>query len=197
MDLLNKPEQKKQPNEASCRYEKFKQLDYRFCEIFNKLNHIPRLSKFLGIISILGNGRFWYALILLQPAIAGKPGLLISLSMMLTGLITLVLYLWIKKQFQRDRPFIKFPDIKITESAIDLYSFPSGHTMHSVCFSIMLVSSNVYWGFLVVPFTILVSLSRVVLGLHYPSDVIVGAFIGASVATTFLFLAQLSISTGI
>jgi len=39
------------------------------------------------------------------------------------------------------------------------------------------------------PFTILIGLSRMVLGLHYPSDVIVGAMIGASVASGIILLA--------
>ncbi|MEW5251578.1 phosphatase PAP2 family protein [Microbulbifer sp. 2201CG32-9] len=197
MDLLNNPEQKKQSESLIYKYEKIKQLDYDFCKLFNKFNHIPSLSKFLGAISILGNGRFWYALIILQPLISGRTGFLTSGLLLFAGLLTLIVYLWIKKKFQRERPFINISNIKITESALDIYSFPSGHTMHSVCFSIILISSNIWWGLLVVPFTILVSISRVVLGLHYPSDVIVGAAIGASVAAITLYFIQLSIFAGI
>jgi undecaprenyl-diphosphatase len=39
-----------------------------------------------------------------------------------------------------------------------------------------------------VPFTLLVALSRVVLGLHYPSDVLAGAAVGALVAQGVLSL---------
>jgi undecaprenyl-diphosphatase len=39
------------------------------------------------------------------------------------------------------------------------------------------------------PFTLLIALSRMILGLHYPSDVIVGAIIGASVASMIILLA--------
>ncbi|WP_143222203.1 phosphatase PAP2 family protein, partial [Pseudomonas aeruginosa] len=41
------------------------------------------------------------------------------------------------------------------------------------------------------PFMVLVALSRMVLGLHYPSDVIVGALIGAAVASLIIFVAPL------
>jgi len=40
------------------------------------------------------------------------------------------------------------------------------------------------------PFTVLVALSRMVLGLHYPSDVIMGAIIGASVAAGIVVTAS-------
>ena len=38
-------------------------------------------------------------------------------------------------------------------------------------------------GIVFIPFTVLVAASRLVLGLHYPSDVAAGALIGASTAT--------------
>ncbi|WP_313659636.1 phosphatase PAP2 family protein, partial [Acinetobacter variabilis] len=43
--------------------------------------------------------------------------------------------------------------------------------------------------FLMLPFAILVAISRMVLGLHYPSDVAVGAILGALVATMIVFTA--------
>ena len=44
---------------------------------------------------------------------------------------------------------------------------------------------------LMLPFTLLVALSRMVLGLHYPSDVMVGALIGATVASLIILCAPL------
>ena len=49
-----------------------------------------------------------------------------------------------------------------------------------------------YWPWLaslLVPFTLLTAASRVVLGLHYPSDVLAGALIGAAVASASLAIA--------
>jgi undecaprenyl-diphosphatase len=42
----------------------------------------------------------------------------------------------------------------------------------------------------VVPFASMVALSRVVLGLHYPSDVLMGALIGFSISTGSITLLQ-------
>ena len=61
-------------------------------------------------------------------------------------------------------------------------SFPSGHTMHAVGFSWILMTYYPELGLFVLPFTILVAMSRLVLGLHYPSDVLAGALIGSTIA---------------
>lgn len=65
---------------------------------------------------------------------------------------------------------------------LDRFSFPSGHTLHAVVFSLVATAYYPALGWLVWPFTALVALSRLVLGLHYVSDVLVGALLGASIA---------------
>jgi undecaprenyl-diphosphatase len=79
-------------------------------------------------------------------------------------------------------------DIRQCARSLDEFSFPSGHVLHSVSFSIMLCTyypglASILW-----PFSVLVALSRVSLGLHYASDVIVGAAIGWFTATSVLVL---------
>jgi undecaprenyl-diphosphatase len=51
-----------------------------------------------------------------------------------------------------------------------------------VCFTLIAVCGFPYLAPVLVPFALLVALSRVVLGLHYPSDVLVGALIGTGMA---------------
>ena len=65
---------------------------------------------------------------------------------------------------------------------LDAFSFPSGHTLHAVAFT--LVALNYYPALAptLVAFTLLTAGSRVVLGLHYPSDVLAGAALGAGIA---------------
>ncbi|HET7766673.1 MAG TPA: phosphatase PAP2 family protein, partial [Burkholderiales bacterium] len=64
--------------------------------------------------------------------------------------------------------------------------FPSGHTLHAVAFSMVAISFYPALAWLLVPFTLLVASSRVVLGLHYPSDVLAGAALGAIIALASL-----------
>jgi undecaprenyl-diphosphatase len=65
---------------------------------------------------------------------------------------------------------------------LDQFSFPSGHTLHAVSFSILMVAHCPQLAWLVVPFALAVAASRLVLGLHYPSDVLAGAALGALIA---------------
>ncbi|MFP4516233.1 MAG: phosphatase PAP2 family protein, partial [Desulfovibrionales bacterium] len=72
---------------------------------------------------------------------------------------------------------------------LDWYSFPSGHTLHAVSFTIVVMAYFPVLGLVLIPFSVLIALSRLVLGLHYPSDVLAGSCIGAMVAfCSFLFL---------
>ena len=65
---------------------------------------------------------------------------------------------------------------------LDRYSFPSGHTLHAVCFAWQAVAHFPALSWTLVPVAALIALSRVVLGLHYPTDVLAGAAIGALLA---------------
>jgi undecaprenyl-diphosphatase len=77
----------------------------------------------------------------------------------------------------------------VTTLPLDYYSFPSGHTLHAVCFSVVAVSYYPALWWLLLPFTLLVVASRLILGLHYLSDVIAGALIGGTIAFAGLYLA--------
>jgi undecaprenyl-diphosphatase len=104
------------------------------------------------------------------------------LHMIAVGLIGTVAYKFIKGKTLRPRPFNVYPSIVCTGKTLDQFSFPSGHTMHAVAFSIVVLAyyPGLFW--LVVPFAVLVALSRPILGLHYPSDVLAGAALGAVIA---------------
>ena len=65
---------------------------------------------------------------------------------------------------------------------LDEFSFPSGHTLHAVSFTLIALAYFPMLAPLLVPFTLLVALSRIVLGLHYPSDVLAATVIGCGLA---------------
>ena len=71
---------------------------------------------------------------------------------------------------------------------LDEFSFPSGHTLHAIAFSSVAVAHYPWLAWPLAPFVALVAASRVVLGLHYPSDVLAASVIGTALASLSLWL---------
>lgn len=163
------------------------------CLLFNRVNHLKPVSLFFAMISRLGNGVFWYVLILMLPLIHGATAINASLHMALSGVVCLLVYKWLKSSTERVRPYSYHNAIFQNVAALDQFSFPSGHTLHAVSFTLVLLHYYPEWAALVMPFTVLVALSRVVLGLHYPSDVLIGAALGAGIAQGSIYLLYLSL----
>lgn len=152
------------------------------CGILNRISRLPKVSKFFVLVSWLGDGRAWYALILTLPMVYGESGLMTSLSMVKVGVVNLALYKVIKTLTSRARPCSVSANIILGTAPLDQYSFPSGHTMHAVAFSMIATATYPEVAWVLLPFSCLIAMSRVILGLHYPTDVLAGGVIGASVA---------------
>lgn len=158
------------------------QFESQFCVAINRSSHRAYIRYFFRVISRLGDGVFWYSLALCLPYLNGYIGWLQALHVLVTGLVCLIVYKYLKSRLVRERPFISCDIIYQAAPALDRYSFPSGHTLHAVMFSVLFSLylphlSSMVWGF-----TCLVALSRIVLGLHYPSDVLAGALLGLTIA---------------
>ena len=161
------------------------------CGILNRISRPPKVGRFFVLISWLGDGRIWYALILTLPLVYGESGLLTSWSMVKVGIVNLALYKVIKLFAARARPCVVSADIILGTAPLDQYSFPSGHTMHAVAFSMIAAAQHPEIAWALVPLSCLIAMSRIVLGLHYPTDVLAGGMIGAYVAFTLQALRDL------
>jgi undecaprenyl-diphosphatase len=157
-------------------------LDQRWTLRFNRASHSHFWRGFFVGISKLGNGRFWYTLMAALAAAFGRAALPGVLHMVVVGLIGLGVYKWLKRATSRPRPFLRSDAIVRGCDVLDEYSFPSGHTLHAVSFTVVALVYFPFLAGLLIPFTLLVAASRPVLGLHYPSDVLAGAMLGAVLA---------------
>jgi undecaprenyl-diphosphatase len=165
------------------------ELDRRWARRLHRGAERVLLLRLLIVASRLGDGGLWYAIMLVLPWLGGSPdGLVCMLQMLAAGIFNVVLYRWVKLRTGRERPCVDCPDIRACAKALDRYSFPSGHTLHAVSFSLLLSWHYPAWAPLAWGFTLLVAASRVVLGLHYPSDVLAGALTGFVTAGLLLAL---------
>lgn len=161
----------------------------RWCRLANRWCRRQRVRRFFATVSRLGDGVFWYALMGLLVLADGIHGIGASAHMAATGVVALTLYKTLKRWTRRPRPYAAHPRIRAWVAPLDEFSFPSGHTLHAVSFSIVALAYYPWLAPLLVPFTACVALSRVVLGLHYPSDVLAATAIGALLAALSLWVA--------
>ncbi len=166
----------------------FGQLDRRWATALHRSAERPGLLRLLAFCSRLGDGPMWLALLIVLPLAGGAAGLRQALLVAAVGSVNLVLYWALKRGTRRSRPFDVCPGIRACARVPDHFSFPSGHSLHAAAFALLLSTwygalTPLLWGY-----AALVALSRVVLGLHYPSDVLVGALLGACTAAIALKL---------
>jgi undecaprenyl-diphosphatase len=161
-----------------------------FCRAAGRAVDHPATRFVFVIASRLGNGVFWYVLMAIL-AVSGPQGLRVALLMASTGLIGLIVYRTLKQRLSRERPYIACATVRCSDRPLDRYSFPSGHTLHACAFTTVVLHFMPGLALMLIPFTALVSVSRVVLGLHYPSDVAAGAVIGTVLAQLVLTAAPL------
>jgi undecaprenyl-diphosphatase len=98
-----------------------------------------------------------------------------------------MLYRVLKRWTRRPRPFRPCPGVIAHVPPLDEFSFPSGHTLQAVAFTVVAVAHYPILAPFLIGFAALVGASRVVLGLHYPSDVLAATVIGAGLGTLSLW----------
>jgi undecaprenyl-diphosphatase len=162
--------------------------DEAWCVRLNRASSLRPLRALFRAVSRLGDGLFWYTimavLLAADPRTAAGP----VLHMAAVAIVGILAYKWLKAKTSRPRPYQVRSAIRLGADPLDRFSFPSGHTLHAANFAILLTTYYPALAWLVWPFAALVAASRVVLGLHYPTDVLAGAAIGAALAFASLAL---------
>jgi undecaprenyl-diphosphatase len=171
-------------------FQRFDAAELRFCRLLNRSSRSSPIRQLFRAVSWLGDGWIWYGLLLTLPMLYGAAGIEAMLHGVVTGAVGLGLYKLIKSHAVRERPYITHSVIDCASAPLDRYSFPSGHTLHAVCFTVLVSSYFPEWTSPLAALALLIALSRVILGLHYPTDVAAGAALGGGLAAGSLLLAQ-------
>ncbi len=100
-------------------------------------------------------------------------------SLLMGFVIELPLFMLLKVTIKRDRPFVSLANAAKAIEPSDKFSMPSGHT--AAAFLVATTLACFYGEFAVIGFgwAGLIGLSRILLGVHYPGDIIAGGLLGA------------------
>lgn len=168
--------------------QRLSEREQAWCLSANRWGARHAVRAYFRMVSRLGDGAFWYALMAGIAMADGWRGLSCAGHMAATGLVASILYRKLKRWTKRPRPFAADNRIKPWIAPLDEFSFPSGHTLHAVSFTLVALAYFPMLAWLLVPFSLSVAVSRVVLGMHYPSDVFAASLIGAALASASLWL---------
>ncbi len=153
-------------------------MQYSILKFFQHLGN-PFLDKLVEVITLFGEPLPVIAIFLLVYwCINKKEGVAIGATLVSSLLLTNT----IKPIFHIERPFVKHPDIQGKRvSTATGFSFPSGHTTTGATFYPTLAQCGKPkkgWLIASIIFALLIGLSRLYLGVHWPMDVLVGFIIG-------------------
>lgn len=138
---------------------------------------MPVLNELMLLITKLGEETaFLVAALIVFWCVDKKKGYFL----MAVGFLGTILNQGLKLSFRVPRPWVQDPDFTILEQARDAaagYSFPSGHATSAVgtfgCLAV--VAQRKWWRNVCIALAVLVCISRMYIGVHFPSDVLIGA----------------------
>ncbi len=144
-----------------------------FLFIYNSTNS-TQVKKVFNFITKISKPFFMltYALLLLFLFITSSPSLLI---VFIKPLFVLILCKILRKLINRKRPYLVFKTLNLPKK--EDASLPSNHTASSFIISFMFLYVYPPLGIIMIALAVLVSLSRIIIGIHFPLDILSGFLI--------------------
>jgi undecaprenyl-diphosphatase len=158
-------------------------IENRDQRVMRRMNswRAPRWIRYWMLIATrMGDGWLWYSLGALLLGFGGSRGYVAFGAACAAAIFGILVFKLLKHLSHRPRPCQFQPHCWARVLPPDQFSFPSGHTM--TAFSIALVVSYFYPGLEWPLYFLAISIgvSRIVLGMHFLSDVLAGAVLGSA-----------------
>lgn len=173
-------------------------MDYK---ILSWVNQVFGESKFVAVIarclSFLGGE--WGMIGIVLALMCFKKTRKIGFYVMIAGGFTWVFNdLILKEIIRRDRPFVTYPELEnmcklAGESLPDGYSMFSGHSSTAMAVAVAIMFFSKKWGSVAVVVAFFIGVSRLILCVHYPTDVLGGFVIGIVLSIGLHYLTNLGL----
>ena len=140
------------------------------------------LYRIAKLVSRSGDGYLQLLLPLLILIYLGQPALPFFTAVLVAFALERSWYWILKNSLKRRRPPVAIPSFEAVIKASDEFSFPSGHTSGAFLLAIMVSADFPLFAMPLFIWAATVGLSRVILGVHFPADILAGIGLAGSVA---------------
>ncbi len=153
--------------------------DHRLMQRVNNWR-APRWIRVWAICATRGgDGWLWYSIAVLILFFGGAERFAAVGASVIAAATGVVLFMWLKKATRRKRPCTMEPHCWAKLLPPDQFSFPSGHSITAFAFAVPFAFFYPSLAIGVLFCAVSIAISRVLLGMHFLSDVVAGCLIGS------------------
>lgn len=160
-------------------FETLHALDVFVLQTVNHFFHNFYTDLLAFNLSYMGVIYFWIIVMILLYLFGGKKAKSVAKRMFIVLVLIVIVSALLKELILRPRPYTQLTGLIVLDPQTD-YSFPSGHTIIATAMSYVLSKEYNKYYLMIIP--VIVALTRIYMGVHYPSDVIGGFLIGLIIA---------------
>lgn len=169
---------------------KLKKFDDYFIDLINIKMSSRYLDRFMYRATTLGGAMFSSLLVLILIFIGSSNIRLIGFELLCTLTISQIIVHSLKMLMSRERPYKIIEQLNTFGINLKDYSFPSGHTTAAISMATTIGLSMPRLSLIVFTLAVIVAISRIYLGVHYPTDVAAGIIIGFATALVVHYYLQ-------